>query len=122
MFQKLLELTVEAAKYQALAEERAAYQQETKSQEIVTTERFATVTATTQNFTRELLISHTQNVNGRTDNLNNATHVSVEAEESPGNSGSHRQMPRQTHGYTRLLTFDNRGLFSLACKFMSMAR
>ena len=29
---------------------------------------------------------------------------------------------RQTHGCTRLLTFDTCGLFSLAWKFLSMAR
>ena len=92
VLQKLLELTAQASKCQAIAEERAAVQQETKSQEIVTTERLTTATATAQKFAQELLTSHTQNINRRTNNLNNATHVSLEAEdESPGNSGSHRQ-------------------------------
>ena len=88
---KLLELTAEASKWQARAEERAAAQQETRSQEIVTTERFTTATATAQKFAQELLTGITQNVVRRTNNLNHAIHVSVEAEESPGNSGSHGQ-------------------------------
>ena len=68
-----------------------AHQKETNSQETVTTERLASVTATAQTFTQELLRSHTQNFIERISNLNNATHVPVEPEPSPGNSGSHRQ-------------------------------
>ena len=39
---KLLELTAEASRWQARAEERAAAHQETRSQEVLTTERFTT--------------------------------------------------------------------------------
>ena len=65
----------------------------------MTTERFTTATATAQKFAQELLTGITQNVIRRTNNVNNAMHVSVEAEESPRNRESQAEAEQQPPAY-----------------------
>ena len=91
VIQTMLDLTARAAKFEAQSGEPAANQQETKSQEAVTSARYTSAMEKTQDFTQRMLQSHTQYFVHGNNNRNNRTHFFEEPEPSPGYSESHRR-------------------------------